>query len=66
MGEFFRPGALRNLEYSFIAIYPRSTMLTGIVVPVRIQSSSQKEVFNHFTVGKQITGVKLFALPNNT
>ena len=41
-------GALRNVEYPFIAITPRFT-LPGVVVPVRVL-----ELFNHFLYLKPI------------
>ena len=51
----FSPGALENVEYLFITISPRS----GVVIPVKVQSMDHIELFDHLTVCKQMTGVKL-------
>ena len=49
---------LGNIEYLFIAITARST-LTRVVVPDRVPSMSQIELFDHLTMCKQMTNVKL-------
>ena len=41
-------GSLRIVEYPFIAITPTSTLLE-VVVPVRVPSIGQIELFNIFT-----------------
>ena len=54
-------GDLGNVEYSFIAITPRST-LPEVVGPDRVLSMNQIEQ----TAGKQMTDVKLWLLCCNT
>ena len=46
-----------NMEQPYIAITPR---FTGVIVPIRVPSMSQIELFNHGAVCKQITDVELF------
>ena len=45
------------MEYLFIAFTPRSTL--KMVVTVRVPSMGQIELFNHLTVYKQMTNIKL-------
>ena len=52
----YREGVLGNVEYP--SLLPGLLWL-GVVVPVRIPSIGQIELFNHITVCKQMTDVKL-------
>ena len=42
--------------------YPFTAITFNMVVPVRVPSVSQIELFSHLTVYKQITDIELFAL----
>ena len=45
MVSFSNAGALENVEYPFIAITPRSTLL-GVVAPDRVLSMLQRKLFD--------------------
>ena len=46
------------MKYPYIEITPMSTLST-VIVPVRVTSMGQIELFTHLTVCKQMTDVKL-------
>ena len=54
-----------NVDYPFILITLCSTM-TWTVVPVRVLPMGQIELFNHLTMCKQITDVKIESLVLNS
>ena len=55
-----------NLQWLSNIVYGIKPNQTGVVVFPKIPSMSQIELFDHLTVSKQMTAVKLLVLYSNT